>query len=153
MGRALVVDDDESIVLGLGGLLGSTGHEALFARSGKEALALLEGVETVVAGYAMPEMNGVELIQALHRRDQTLPAVLLTAHGSEAIEARAGAEGRGLSTSPGRSTPKTSCWSWNGRWEPTLSGWRTAGSRLRGCWAARSSRTRLPCVSFSSAWR
>ena len=88
-GRVLVVDDDGSLLVGLGALLRSAGHEVVFARSGKEALGLLRGIEAVVTDYAMSEMNGVELIQALRQRDETLPAVLLTAHGSETVEARA----------------------------------------------------------------
>jgi DNA-binding NtrC family response regulator len=88
-GRVLVVDDDGSLLVALGALLRSAGHEVVFARSGKEALGLLRGIEAVVTNYAMSEMNGVELIQALRQRDETLPAVLLTAHGSETVEARA----------------------------------------------------------------
>ena len=88
-GRVLVVDDNGPILAGLGALLRSAGHEVVLARSAKEALGMLHGVEAVVADYAMPEMNGVELIQALRQRDETLPAVLLTAHGSESVEARA----------------------------------------------------------------
>ncbi|HUM13603.1 MAG TPA: sigma-54 dependent transcriptional regulator, partial [Myxococcaceae bacterium] len=85
----LVVDNDGPILAGLGALLRSAGHEVVLAQSAKEALALLQGVEAVVADYAMPEMNGVELIQAIRQRDETLPAILLTAHGSETVEARA----------------------------------------------------------------
>ena len=85
----LVVDDESSILAGLGALLRSAGHEVVVAQSGREALALLRGVEAVVTDYAMPEMNGVELIQALRNRDETLPAILLTARGSETVEARA----------------------------------------------------------------
>jgi DNA-binding NtrC family response regulator len=88
-GRVLVVDDDGSLLAALGALLRSAGHEVVLAHSGREALALLRGIEAVVTDYAMPEMNGVELIQALRQRDETLPAVLLTAHVSETVEARA----------------------------------------------------------------
>jgi len=37
-GRVLVVDDDGSLLVALGALLRSAGHEVVFARSGKEAL-------------------------------------------------------------------------------------------------------------------
>jgi two-component system response regulator AtoC len=37
----------------------------------------------------MPEMDGVELVQAVHERDESLPVVMLTAHGSERIAVRA----------------------------------------------------------------
>jgi len=90
MARVLVVDDDASMLAALGALLRSAGHEALVAQSGKEALSLLDGgIEAVVTDYSMPGMNGVELIQFVQQRDETLPTILLTAHGSEAVEARA----------------------------------------------------------------
>ena len=37
----------------------------------------------------MPEMDGVQLLQAIHQRDESLPVILLTAHGSERIAVRA----------------------------------------------------------------
>src|SRR5207249_6403029 len=39
--------------------------------------------------YAMPGMDGVQLLQAIRERDATLPVILLTAHGSERIAVRA----------------------------------------------------------------
>src|SRR5438445_2580157 len=65
------------------------GHQAVMARSGADALAVLEGVDAVVSDYAMPEMDGVQLLQAIHERDESLPVILLTAHGSERIAVRA----------------------------------------------------------------
>ncbi|HEY1417778.1 MAG TPA: sigma-54 dependent transcriptional regulator [Myxococcaceae bacterium] len=74
----------------LGTLLRSSGHAPVLAASGKEALGLLDGgVEAVVTDYSMPGMSGVELIQVIQQRDETLPTILLTAHGSEMVEARA----------------------------------------------------------------
>src|SRR2546430_7661133 len=64
-------------------------HEVVLARSGQEALAHLEGVDAVVTDYAMPEMDGVQLLQAIRERDESLPVILLTAHGSERIAVRA----------------------------------------------------------------
>src|SRR5215468_8102992 len=64
-------------------------HEAVIARSGSEALAQLDGVDTVVTDYAMPEMDGVQLLQQIRQRDETLPVIMLTAHGSERIAVRA----------------------------------------------------------------
>src|SRR5205814_9568262 len=63
--------------------------EAVLARSSHEALAQLEGVDAVVTDYAKPEMDGVQLLQAIHQRDESLPVILLTAHGSERIAVRA----------------------------------------------------------------
>src|SRR2546428_9316396 len=89
MARLLLVDDEPALLFTLSQLLKSRGLEAVLARSGKEALAKLEGVDAVVTDYAMPEMDGVQLLQAIHERDESLPVILLTAHGSERIAVRA----------------------------------------------------------------
>jgi DNA-binding NtrC family response regulator len=89
MSRVLLVDDEPALLFTLKELLKTRGHDAAMARSAEEALALLEGVDAVVTDFAMPEMDGVQLLQALHERDASLPVVLLTAHGSERIAVRA----------------------------------------------------------------
>ena len=89
MPRVLVVDDDPQMLSGIHKLLRSVGHDVVVAASAREALGLLDGVEAVITDYAMPEMNGVQLTQVLRHREDTLPVILLTAHGSESVEARA----------------------------------------------------------------
>src|SRR5205823_3506507 len=58
---------------------------------GKEAMALLgRGLpDVVVTDLEMPEMNGLELVEAIRRDHPTVPVVLITAHGSEQIAALA----------------------------------------------------------------
>src|SRR2546429_1703829 len=89
MARLLLVDDEPALLFTLSQLLKSRGLEAVLARSGKEALAKLEGVDGVVTDYSMPEMEGVQLLRAIHERDESLPVVMLTAHGSEKVAVRA----------------------------------------------------------------
>ena len=67
----------------------SRGHVAVLARAGPEALALLDGVDTVISDFAMPGMDGVQLLQGILERDASLPVILLTAHGSERLAVRA----------------------------------------------------------------
>src|SRR2546426_6147972 len=85
MSRILVVDDDSGMLASLRGLFRSRGQEAVVARSGQEALDQLAGVDAVVTDFAMPGMDGVQLVQAIHDRDESLPVILLTAHGSERV--------------------------------------------------------------------
>src|SRR5207253_6680782 len=87
--RVLVVDDDSGMLLSLRGLLASHNQEALVARSGKEALDRLDGVDVVITDFAMPGMDGVQLLQAIHDRDESLPVIVLTAHGSERVAVQA----------------------------------------------------------------
>ena len=89
MARVLLVDDEPALLFTLSQLLKSRGIEPVLARSAKEALSSLDGIDGVVTDYSMPEMDGVQLVQAIHERDESLPVVMLTAHGSERIAVRA----------------------------------------------------------------
>ena len=89
MSRVLVVDDDSGMLFSLRGLLASRGQDAVIARSGREALDHLEGVDAVITDFAMPGMDGVQLVQAIRDRDETIPVILLTAHGSERVAVQA----------------------------------------------------------------
>ena len=89
MSRVLLVDDEPTLLFTLSQLLKSRGLEAVLTRSGKEALEKLEGVDAVMTDYFMPEMDGVRLVQAIRERDESLPVIMLTAHGSERVAVRA----------------------------------------------------------------
>ncbi len=89
MARLLLVDDEPAMLFALKELVQSRRHEAILARSGKEALERLDGVDAVVTDFAMPEMDGVQLLKSVGERDASLPVILLTAHGSERIAVRA----------------------------------------------------------------
>ncbi|MGC4118064.1 MAG: sigma-54 dependent transcriptional regulator [Myxococcales bacterium] len=89
MGRVLLVDDEPAVLFALKEFAKSARHEPVLAASGKEALERLEGVDAVIADYAMPGMTGVELVGALRERDDTLPVIILTAQGSERVAVQA----------------------------------------------------------------
>src|SRR3982751_714073 len=89
MARVLLVDDEPALLFTLSQLLKSRGLEPVLARSAPEALDKLDGVDGVITNYSMPGMDGVQLVQAIHERDESLPVVMLTAHGSERIAVRA----------------------------------------------------------------
>ncbi len=89
MARLLLVDDEPAMLFALRELAKQRRHEAVIARSAAEALARLEGADTVVTDYAMPDVDGIELLQAIRERDQSLPVILLTAQGSERTAVRA----------------------------------------------------------------
>src|SRR5216683_2204902 len=89
MARVLLVDDEPALLFTLSQLLKSRGLEPVLAHSAKEALAKLDGVDGVITDYSMPEMDGLQLVQAIRERDESLPVIVLTAHGSERIAVRA----------------------------------------------------------------
>ncbi len=88
MQTILVVDDvalDRHLV---GSLIEEhSGWSAVFAEDGRDALALikLQVPDLVLTDLQMPEMNGLELVEAIRRDYSYLPVILITAHGSEEI--------------------------------------------------------------------
>ena len=92
MVKILVVDDTELDRFQAGELLGEIpGWEVTYAEDGREALAALKKdvPDLVLTDLQMPEMNGLELVEAIHRDYPSVPVILMTAHGSEAIAATA----------------------------------------------------------------
>jgi len=89
MPRVLLVDDEPSVRAALKELVEGRSWEPLLASSGPEALELVERADAVVTDFSMPEMDGMELLRAIRERDESLPVILLTAHGSERLAVRA----------------------------------------------------------------
>jgi CheY-like chemotaxis protein len=67
------------------------GWHADFAANGAEALALLERQtpDVVLTDMLMPEMDGLQLVQAIRSKYPLIPVILMTAHGSEDIAIQA----------------------------------------------------------------
>src|SRR5262245_61012327 len=88
----LIVDDgvvDRRLASGL--VQKRLGWKVQVAGNGAEALALL-GRETpavVLTDMQMPEMDGLELVEAIRSQYPLVPVVLMTAHGSEDLAIRA----------------------------------------------------------------
>ncbi len=91
MSRILVVDDSRVDLELVSSLLSDVGHECVRAGNGREALDLLQAgtPELIVTDLQMPEMDGLDVVQAVHARYPKVPVVLMTAHGSEEIAAEA----------------------------------------------------------------
>lgn len=68
MMRALIVDDSRTVRLLMKNLLNGMGFETFEAGNGREALQCLADVGTValaLVDWNMPEMNGLEFVQAV----------------------------------------------------------------------------------------
>jgi CheY-like chemotaxis protein len=87
----LVVDDSPIDRRLASGLLSRAGFTTRVAANGHEALASLarERTELVVTDLAMPEMDGLELVEAVRATHPDVPVILMTAVGSEDIAVRA----------------------------------------------------------------
>jgi len=70
MARVLLVDDDQHIIDLLQSVLARTDHEVSIARSGREALAVLEGepIDLVISDVFMPGGTGIELLVAMRSK-------------------------------------------------------------------------------------
>lgn len=87
----LIVDDDSGMLQLLSLRLGGFGYDTLTARSGAEALTILEeqAVNAVVTDLRMEPMDGMELFRRSYERWPGIPFIVLTAHGTirEAVNA------------------------------------------------------------------
>jgi DNA-binding response OmpR family regulator len=82
--KVLVVEDDESIALGLELNLGAEGFEVLVARDGEEGLRLARtGVDLVVLDVMLPQRNGLEVLRTLRAEGSATPVLMLSARGAE----------------------------------------------------------------------
>ncbi|HZZ77341.1 MAG TPA: response regulator [Gemmataceae bacterium] len=66
--RALVIDDSRTIRTIIGKILKEIGMDVVEAGNGREGLHQIKlhpGIELVLVDWNMPEMNGLEFIQAL----------------------------------------------------------------------------------------
>ena len=81
--RALIVDDSRAMRALVGKMVGDLGIETVYAAHGREALQQLEATGTpdvALVDWNMPEMNGLELVQALRAdaRWAEVPIVMVT---------------------------------------------------------------------------
>jgi PAS domain S-box-containing protein len=80
--KILAVDDDGLVLFNTLAMLEDLGHVALEARSGPEALDILEKnvVDLVITDQAMPQMSGLQLIAVIKERWPNLPVILATGY-------------------------------------------------------------------------
>lgn len=80
--KILCVDDDSSLLFLYQEELSEEGYEALVARNGKEALEKYdrESPHLVILDIRMPNMDGLETLNALLGKNRQLPVILNTAY-------------------------------------------------------------------------
>ncbi|HEX2870331.1 MAG TPA: response regulator transcription factor [Polyangiaceae bacterium] len=83
--RILIVEDDESISLGLRMNLEAEGYEVQLAADGEDGLALATGggTDLVILDVMLPKMNGFEVVRHLRAKHATVPVIMLSARGAE----------------------------------------------------------------------
>lgn len=83
----LIVEDNESMRLGLADSLTIRGHRVLLAAHGAEALAIFaqesEQIDLVLSDMIMPGMGGLELFHLLKQRQPEIKMILMTGYPLE----------------------------------------------------------------------
>lgn len=81
--RVLVADDDPQMQIAVTAGLSRRGDEIVVVPNGKEALARLESetFDLIITDQRMPEMTGLELLEAVSGKYET-PVIMITAHGT-----------------------------------------------------------------------
>lgn len=82
--RVLIVDDDPAILEVLEMRLCAMGFDVVPAEDGERALGALEEsrFDLALVDLRMVPMDGIALMEAIHRRQPRLPVLIMTAHGT-----------------------------------------------------------------------
>jgi signal transduction histidine kinase len=80
----LVIDDDVARLKTLSAELEAMGHQVTIAATGREALALLgkQPFNVVVAGIALPDVSGLEILETTKELNPEVAVIMLTDHTS-----------------------------------------------------------------------
>jgi DNA-binding NtrC family response regulator len=83
-GNILIVDDDPDVQEVLKDRLESLGYRAVPAVTGRQGLELLdkESPQMVFLDIELPDMNGLEALKAIRKRQNDVAVVIITAYGS-----------------------------------------------------------------------
>ena len=104
--KVLIVDDSWLLRRTLRRKLGQAGmgdHEFLEAENGRAALEMAEqcSVDLILCDWSMPEMNGIELLEAIEDAQLPIPCFLVTSEATEDMRRRAAEAGAlGLISKP-----------------------------------------------------
>jgi two-component system response regulator FixJ len=86
-----IIDDEDSVRRSAGFMLKTSGYAVRSWESGVAFLKEVRHAETgcILLDIRMPEMDGLEVQQALNERGVTMPVIVLTGHGDVSIAVKA----------------------------------------------------------------
>ncbi len=96
--KILVVDDETSILSSLKGILDDEGFSAVTAESGEKAMQIMRRtngatIQVAMVDIWMPDMDGLQLLDWLHRNFPKLPVIVMSGHGTIETAVRATKKG------------------------------------------------------------
>jgi len=87
----MIVDDEDSITKVIKQMLSKSGYKVEVCNSAKEAFQILkdspEKFDLLITDFSMPGMNGLDLIEKVHKKYPDFPAVIMTGFGEFLTEA------------------------------------------------------------------
>ncbi len=93
-GTVLIVDDSATDLYVLSTYMRDAGFTVRTAVDGWDALAKFDShVDFMLLDVSMPRMDGIELLEMIHRRGHEVPALMITSHPSVEVQTRAEAAG------------------------------------------------------------
>jgi DNA-binding NtrC family response regulator len=91
MAKILVIDDQKSIRNTLKDILEYESHEVVLAENGEEGITYFEKdkFDLVLCDIKMPNMDGMEVLDIIIKKNQDIPVVMISGHGNidTAVEA------------------------------------------------------------------
>ena len=88
--KILVVDDDINLLESIGRGLRSKGYQVIEALSAEEALKHINfdngsAIDLILADYVMPGMSGIDLLEKVREKSNSLPVIIMTAHWKKQV--------------------------------------------------------------------
>lgn len=84
MSKILVIDDERSIRNSLKDILQYENYEVALAEDGPQGIALVEKnvYDIILCDIKMPEMDGIEVLDKIHKLSPDTPVVMISGHGN-----------------------------------------------------------------------
>ena len=94
--KLFLVEDDDDFSYLMRKSLERAGHHVTVCHSGADALIVLShtSFQLVLLDQKLPDMSGLDLLQALHREAIATPVLMVTGYGDEQLAAQV-LQGRG----------------------------------------------------------
>jgi two-component system, cell cycle sensor histidine kinase and response regulator CckA len=88
--QLFLVEDDDDIALLITKILERAGHQVTRCRNAADALIVLghSSFDLVLLDHRLPDMAGLDLLEALGREGITTPALMVTAYGDQELATR-----------------------------------------------------------------